>query len=295
VLYSISLETPVQEALIAGAGSIDGFNVSYDGSLIAFYNRAAATGKFENHVRTTSGESLASFDHAEYQVSPPYISPNNQYVAFLTLPERSEVEGFIRIYTLEGVLVRTIEDNLAEGLNAFAITWTRDGALLISSRQKGLYIVDDPLASEPRLIKPTPNETMLTPRISPDASKIAFSAASNGQLHVWDVGTEDFRQITNHSVPDGYSLFIEGLDWSPDSRYILANVHHTKSESCLGISTVIIDQAADKAILPDRFTFTSSEYTNPDIFEVEYYPPGRGANGHTIQGLCSRGDLDWRE
>ena len=236
-----------------------------------------------------TGALLASFDiYYLSLLSEAFVSPDNQHLAIVL--EKEDESGVVNIYTLGGHLVRSIEDDSSQGLHAAGVAWTRDGGLIVSYQRKGLYLLDDPFTSSARLIKESGGQTYLNVKISPDSTRVAFRLFEDGEIYIWEVGSQDVRQVTDKPGGEELDQWVVGLDWSPDGKYFIATLRHNLINGCIGRETVIIQSDAEKAVLPDP--------VNDENFETQEMFPVAVTNslsGNIVPGtLCGVDNISWR-
>ncbi|WP_416397505.1 WD40 repeat domain-containing protein [Allohahella sp. A8] len=239
---------------------------------------------------TATGELVSEFLYPTFAVSDPAISPDGRFIAIILEPRNNQQDYGVHIYSPEGQLLRIIRDSATEGRLASSVTWTVDGKLAISYTSRGVFIVEDLLAGEPRLLVNTPNYTMMNINFSPRTDQLAFRSSLDSQLYVYSSETGKVRQVTKHNGPEinDPEERITGFDWSPDERFFVATITSYLDDDCQNSTAVIIEADANAALLPDN-TFRSS-YTSDDIFTVQQF-----FSTVYISLTCTLGSVTWSE
>ncbi len=166
----------------------------------------------------------AELDAGELNIGP-VVSPDGQYVAFLSERDIFSINLFIADAET-GEVIKSLRSPTADPhmdalrfINS-AGTWSPDGTrLAFISFAKGdneISILDVQSRNVTRRFSVEGVSAMTNPAWSPDGESIAFAGLDGGisDLYVLNVNTNAVRQLTN----DRYADFEPA--WSPDGRYI---------------------------------------------------------------------------
>lgn len=267
-------------------------STSPDGSLHLTLNyfrppEDVATLSQDATVFDQSGSEINSFSFAGDVGTSPVISHDNEYIAVIADVQFGQVSRGVHIYSRSGQLLRFIPDGSGR---VFAdVSWNPDGSLMMSSALDGLYILPDPLASEPQLLFKTSGYTMHDMTFSPDGKRLAYISTADRQIYSYDEGATEPRQITFSNAPYGV---VNGFDWSPDSKFLVL-VYFERDLGCTGSWLIFVDSKATAARLPSNLEEVKNESSSDQVFGPLAYLPG---DGRTVLSRisCVGGDPSWR-
>ncbi|MBK8640588.1 MAG: PD40 domain-containing protein [Chromatiaceae bacterium] len=301
---SIDLTNPVIKNMGVGRPPLLALSTSNDGTEHTLNIRTDQV-FFEKIVIMDNHEKvISSFSIESYATGLAQQSPDKQFIAagvepygFYNIPYGRARE--LRIYDRSGTILRDIEDDEENNWIHSSWAWTQDGRLLISFSKRGLYILDDVLGSQPRLLKSfmRSSDSITTPlymTVSPDNTKVAFTLYDDRQLYVMNLDGTGLVQITKSDI----TVITGGIAWSPDGQFLAVTAASFPANICLGRDTLLIRSVAKNAELPDLWGHTNPEYTwdspynfqSDDVFQLEYVSD----SGYLIHGLCVHENLSWR-
>jgi len=142
-------------------------------------------------------------------ISAPVLSPDGASIAFVALND---------VWTMRiGEDPVRITDDADRDANP---QWTADGGAIYFSSERGnagqLAVDQVDLASGTRTrLAAIPGRSMVTPRLSPDGARIAYTTLS-GQLEIWNRATN-----TPDTIIASNSTQVSTPQWTPDGRRIL--------------------------------------------------------------------------
>jgi WD40 repeat protein len=297
ILAKLNLADPKIGSLI-GHSSFSS-SVSMDGTEFIM-NTIDQTTSYPNNYKQIDifridGPLVNSFSVGAQTYGAILLSPDNQLVAIGHKPEYGykvkDVARGVRIYDRNGGLMREFLDG-QDGPYHSDWAWTRDGRLILSYASSGIYIVDDVLVSEPRLIRSFDGKTALYLDVSPDNSKIAFTFYEKEQAFVMSMNGTELRQVTVSTDPAIDNTVVEGISWSPDGGYLaLVAAAPYYRRLCTGVDLLVVKSDSIEAQLPD-LSESHSQFRSTDTFYVEIW-----SQSHLLisAGTCPKGDVDWRE
>ena len=159
----------------------------------------------------------------------PSLSPDGQYVAYLSTGSYLRAEVFVDLYLAEtksGKRIKrltksTTNPDYEELRTAYSQSaFSPDGRLLaFTAQRKGkdvLVLLDVQKRREVRSFEALPLEQVLGPSFSPDGQRIAFigTAGDRSDLYVVGVDGSGLRRLTDDLYGDAQP------SWSPDGRWI---------------------------------------------------------------------------
>jgi Tol biopolymer transport system component len=166
---------------------------------------------------------------ASHNYVGPTLSPDGQYVAFLSTGSYLRGEVFPDLYLAETKTGKRLErltkstrnpefEEMRIGYSQSA--FSPDGKYLAFTTQRRgkdvLVLLDVKRRKEVRAYESFPFEQMIGPTFSPDGQRIAFIGATGEQsdLYVMNVDGSGLRQLTDDLYGDAQPA------WSPDGRWI---------------------------------------------------------------------------
>lgn len=166
----------------------------------------------------------ADLDAGEINIGP-VISPDGQYVAFLSERDIFSINLFVADAQTGEVITSLRNPTADPHMDALrfinsAGTWSPDGTRLafisFAEGDNEISILNVNSRDVTRRFSVEGVTAMTNPAWSPDGQSIAFSGLDGGisDIYVLDINTSAVRQLTN----DRYADF--GPAWSPDGRYI---------------------------------------------------------------------------
>lgn len=155
----------------------------------------------------------------------PSLSPNGEYVAFISEKSLFSIELFLADAETGKVIRKLTSTNADPHLNALRFiessgSWSPDGnrfaAVVFAEGDNQIAIIDVQNGGIERRIRFDEVDAMSNPAWSPDGTKIAFSGSEGGysDLYVYNLKTDSLHNMTN----DPYTELQP--DWSPDGSRI---------------------------------------------------------------------------
>ena len=168
------------------------------------------------------GTRIVDTDNGGEQNFAPAISPDGQYVAFLSEKDLFSVDLYIA-ETATGRIVRKLvsatSDPHGDALRYIdsSGSWSPDGsrfAFVVFADGDNQIVIVDADGDRDRTIAFEDIGAVNNPAWSPDGGRIAFSGMRGGisDLYVYDLATEELDQLTNDRFADFHPA------WSPDGR-----------------------------------------------------------------------------
>ncbi|MEN3277366.1 MAG: hypothetical protein V7631_3156 [Massilia sp.] len=142
-------------------------------------------------------------------ISAPVLSPDGSSIAFVALND---------VWTMRiGETPVRLTNDPDRDANP---QWTNDGSAVYFSSERGnagqLAVDQIELASRTRTrLAATPGRSMVTPKLSPDGSRIAYTTLS-GQLEIWTRATG-----TSEVIIPSVSTQVSTPQWTPDGQRII--------------------------------------------------------------------------
>lgn len=151
----------------------------------------------------------------------PSLSPNGEYVAFISEKGLFSVELFVAD-AQTGEIIRSLTSTITNPhLNALrfiesAGTWSPDGekfaAVVFAEGDNQIVVIDVKSGKTVRTLKFDEVDAITNPSWSPDGNKIAFSGADGGyaDLYVYNMKSDSLKNLTQDRYSDLQPT------WSPD-------------------------------------------------------------------------------
>ncbi|WP_337044761.1 tolB protein precursor [Emticicia sp. 17c] len=175
-------------------------------------------------VTTPIGKEIASAKNAGEMNVSPTISPDGNYVAYISSKNVISLDIFIA-ETSTGRIVRKIEStSFGSHVDSYSFletagAWSPDSrnlALVIQSKGRNKLSVVDVATGNKRTFELKGVDSFTNPTWSPDGSTIVVSGLMNGisDLYAFNIKEESVRNLTNDDNSDIQP------SWSPDGRWI---------------------------------------------------------------------------
>ncbi|MBT8338136.1 MAG: PD40 domain-containing protein, partial [Gemmatimonadetes bacterium] len=171
------------------------------------------------------GERILDDQNAGNQNVAPSLSPDGQYIAFLSEKDLFSVDLYMADARTGEVIRKLSSANSDPHADALRFidssgTWSPDGSRLayvvFSGGDNEINIVGTDNGKLQTRIKPEGIGAITSPAWSPDGRYIAFTGMKGGiaDLYLWDLEAGEYEQLTNDRFADFHAT------WSPDGRTI---------------------------------------------------------------------------
>ena len=198
--------------------------LSPDGKTLAFCWDGPERNNFDIYIKLVdAGDPVRLTDSPQFEDYPAW-SPDSKYIAFV----RSTGKNRDEIYAIPSLggnerLIGTLRQKDDGG-----ICWSADGRHIYFSDETEdlgwrIYKISvETMEKEQVTATIAGQENLLdyTPRVSPDGQYLAFvrrSPATSADVYFLNLKNEEITRLTNDDLP------INGLTWTPDSRFIVFN------------------------------------------------------------------------
>ncbi len=215
---------------------------------------------------TNEGRQLTDINSLSPYMSNPVWSPNEEYVGFTYGPEPSGI-GIIRLsddkqtditnhtqnviapwrfelgaFITEAVLLQYFLQDNAEP------QWLNDGKHIIfvapTSRNRVTLFEMEVDGQQIKDILPDLPGLSTLPKLSPDERKLAFvryngwNERDRAEIAIYEMGSGEVRSLVVLPAPaNGDELYISGMDWTPDGKYLAFSSNHNGESDIYVITT----------------------------------------------------------